>query len=329
MESLGDMDRIEEIPIIPEALSVHFDEIPDELQEYPFVFWRYEIVEKYVKKPPFNPRTGKRASVADPTTWGSFDEARNAYLTQQWGKADGVGIMLPENSNLVAVDIDDCTLHGKISASAMDIITSLDSYSEYSPSIKEGEQMPTGVHVWVKGTLPGLFCRNDDLKVEMYQRRRYMTVTGHPIHTNSGLISADQDRLSAVYNELFGYTEGERGTGGGAEGSAPRYYTYVSDEQALARAHRANYGSFFRRFYEGDASLWEGEGARYASQSNADFVLVLFLLRVTNNNTGQSDELFRRSGLMRPKWDRKVNKHETYGQHTIKRALDVRLRSQT
>ena len=187
MESLGDMDRSEEIPIIPEALSVHFDEIPDELQAYPFVFWRYEIVEKYVKKPPFNPRTGKRASVADPGTWGSFDDAKNAYLTQKWGKADGVGIMLPENGNLVAVDIDDCIEHGKIKPHAMDIISSLDSYSEYSPSIPEGAQMPTGVHIWMKGKLPGLFCRNDNVKVEMYQRRRYMTVTGHPIHANNGL----------------------------------------------------------------------------------------------------------------------------------------------
>ena len=92
-----------------------------------------------------------------------------------------------------------------------------------------------------------------------------------------------------MYNELFAYTEGIRGTGGGAEGSAPRYYTYVSDERALARAKGANYGSFFRRFYEGDASLWEGPGARYASQSNADFVLALYLLRVTNNDTVQSD----------------------------------------
>ena len=329
MESLGDMDRIEEIPIIPEALSINFDEIPDELQAYPFVFWRYEIVEKYVKKPPFNPRTGKRASVADPDTWGSFNEAMDVYLTQKWGKADGVGIMLPENGNLVAVDIDDCTLHGKISASAMDIISSLDSYSEFSPSIPKGEQMPTGVHIWVKGTLPGLFCRNDEKRVEMYQRRRYMTVTGHPIHANSDLISQDQDRLSAVYNELFAYTEGIKDTGGGAGGSLPGYYTYVSDEQELARAHRANYGSFFRRFYEGDASLWEGPGARYASQSNADFVLALYLLRVTNNDAVQSDRLFRMSGLMRSKWDRKVNKYETYGQRTIKRALQVRLKNKT
>ena len=155
-----------------------------------------------------------------------------------------------------------------------------------------------------------------------------MTVTGHPIHTNNGVLSADETKLSAVYNELFAYTEGIRDTGGGDGRTAPRYYTYVSHERALERAYRANYGSFFRRFYEGDSSLWEGPGARYASQSNADFVLTLYLLRVTNNDTRQVDELFRMSGLMRQKWDRKVNDRETYGERTIDRALKVRLKSQ-
>ena len=278
MNSKGDMDQSIEVPIKPEALKVNFDHIPKELQEYPFVFWRYEIQDKDVKKPPFNPRTGNRASVADQSTWGSFHEAKDAYLSQRWGQADGVGIMLPENGNLVAIDIDDCIEKGVIKPHAMDIISQLDTYTEFSPSVPLGEKTPTGVHVWVKGKVLGKFCRNDTLKVEIYQGRRYMTVTGHPIHANNGVLSADETKLSAVYNELFAYNDPiKRDTGGGDGRTAPRYYTYVSLERALERAYRANYGSFFRRLYEGDSSLWEGPGARYASQSNADFVLTLYL----------------------------------------------------
>ncbi|MBV9689194.1 MAG: hypothetical protein JO202_05715 [Ktedonobacteraceae bacterium] len=154
-----------------------------------------------------------------------------------------------------------------------------------------------------------------------------MTITGHHIHGSRGFLQADQNRLAAVYNEVFAYADPIRDTGVGVGGGEPRFYTYVSDQRALERAYRANYAEKFRRFYEGDQSLWEGEGAQYASQSNADFVLALYLMRVTNNNAVQVDRLFRMSGLMRSKWDRKVNKNETYGQRTIKRALEIRLKS--
>ena len=121
MKRADDLDSREEEPKIPEALTVDFDGIPKELQGYPFVFWRYEVVDKDVKKPPFNPKTGKRASVADESTWGSFDDAREVYISQRWGKADRIGIVLPENGNLVAVDIDDCIEKGNIKPHAMDI----------------------------------------------------------------------------------------------------------------------------------------------------------------------------------------------------------------
>lgn len=327
MKSTGDMDSRQEEPKIPEALTVNFEEIPDELKQYPWVVWKYEIIDGDVKKPPFNPNSGKRASVASSSTWGSFDDAKEAYLTGKWGKFDGVGIVLLENSRLVGIDIDDCIINGKIKPHALTIISSLDTFTEFSPSIPDGEQMPTGVHLWVKGKLPGRFCRNDALKIEMYERKRYITITGHHLHGSKGNLQTDQDRLAAVYNEIFAYADPVlRGTGGGASGGESRYFTYVSDQRALDRAYRANYGDNFKRFYEGDASLWEGEGARYRSQSNADFALVLYLLRVTNNDSKQVDRLFRMSGLMRPKWDRKVNESETYGKRTIKRALEVRKR---
>jgi primase-polymerase (primpol)-like protein len=176
------MDSRQEAPKIPEALPVNFDGIPSELQRYPAVLWKYQIIDGDVKKPPFSPRTGKRASVADQKTWGSFDEAKEAYLTGKWSKWDGVGIVLIENGGLVGIDIDDCIHQGSINPQALHIISALDTFTELSPSIPQGEKTPTGVHLWVKGKLPGMFCRNDALKVEMYEKRRYMTVTGHHIH---------------------------------------------------------------------------------------------------------------------------------------------------
>ncbi len=51
-------------PELPTSIEVNFDGIPDDLKNFDaWVVWRFENVEGDMKKPPFNPRTGKRASV--------------------------------------------------------------------------------------------------------------------------------------------------------------------------------------------------------------------------------------------------------------------------
>jgi putative DNA primase/helicase len=103
-----------------------------------------------------------------------------------------------------------------------------------------------------------------------------------------------------------------------AERRSPLYRT---DEEVLEKAYHAKNGQNFKRHFEGDYSLWEGAGARHKSHSNADFELVLLLLYWTNNDTAQVDRLFRQSGLMREKWDRKIKGNETYGERIIKDAI--------
>jgi primase-polymerase (primpol)-like protein len=46
---------------------------------------------------------------------------------------------------------------------------------------------------------------------------------------------------------------------------------------------------------------WEGE---YSSQSEADLALCRLLAYWANRDASRIDALFRRSGLMRKKWDR-------------------------
>jgi primase-polymerase (primpol)-like protein len=66
--------------VLPEPLPVHFDSIPEQLQSYlHFVVWNYATRDEEIKKPPFDPKTGKRASVRRSETWGSFDDAQAAY----------------------------------------------------------------------------------------------------------------------------------------------------------------------------------------------------------------------------------------------------------
>ena len=69
------------------------------------------------------------------------------------------------------------------------------------------------------------------------------------------------------------------------------------------------------------ASLWAGEWEQsYDSQSEADIALCNYLAFWTGKDAEQMDRLFRRSGLMRDKWDR-AQSGSTYGAITVQRAI--------
>ncbi len=70
----------------------------------------------------------------------------------------------------------------------------LDSYTEVSPSGR-------GVHVRVKGKVPGDHRRRG--KLEMCDRARYVTVTGHALQDYTETLER-QDELEQVYHETFG-----------------------------------------------------------------------------------------------------------------------------
>jgi putative DNA primase/helicase len=110
-----------------------FINIPEELKKLPQWVCRKEKI-------PFNPVTGAPAKAGMPKTWASFE---NAVNTLYGGGYDGIGFEF-NNNGIVGIDLDhviaeDCSL----SAEAVEIISMLDSYTEYSPSGK-------GLHIFVK-----------------------------------------------------------------------------------------------------------------------------------------------------------------------------------
>lgn len=305
--------------VIPEPLPVDIDNIPERLRRYDhFVLWQYAIVDDELKKPPFDPKTGRRASVRRPDTWGSFADAQNAYAT---GHFAGIGIVLTADMGIVGIDIDHCIVAGQLTDEARAIITALDSYTEASPSA--GQETGGGAHIFVAAKKPGILTRRGN--VEMYEDMRYLTVTGHRIANTPREVQPRHRELYSVYHRIFHLDSKEQvqeNTGGGV-GQRPtmRYLLSRSDATVLHKALQAKNGDNFRRYFNGDTSLWEGAGARHQSQSEADFTLVLMLLYWTNRDSTQVDRLFRQSGLMREKWTRAVTGSETYGERIIKDAM--------
>jgi hypothetical protein len=292
-----------------------FNEIPEELRALPnWVVWRLE--KRATKsgvvgetKVPYNARNEKHAKSNDPATWSAFGDAEEALKR---GYFNGLGFCL--TPPFVGVDLDGCR-QAQISGKkiigcddepwAAEIIAELDSYHEASPS-------GSGIHVIVKGELP-LGKRQKDFTdrehhgIGLYDsaRGRYLTMTGLRIGGN-GIIAERSVELQRIHARLFPPKSGKAKPNVKAKTNA-----VATDDDLLARAKSAKNGGKFARLWDGQ---WKGD---YASPSEADLALSMILAFWTNRDAGRIDALFRRSGLMRDKWER-----QDYREQTIAKAIE-------
>ena len=87
-------------------------------------------------------------------------------------------------------------------------------------------------------------------------------------------------------------------------------FTKSSENEIIQKAMAAKDGSKLK-------ALWHGDVGDYPSRSEADLALVSMLARLTGGDKEKIDTLFRKSGLMRKKWER-----EDYRDRTISRAIE-------
>ena len=80
---------------------------------------------------------GKRADATNPQHYSSFEETVEAFAK---GGYTGIGVGCFEPLRLV--DVDDCVVYGKLDTRGQDIVDTLDSYTELSPS-------GTGIHIFI------------------------------------------------------------------------------------------------------------------------------------------------------------------------------------
>jgi len=277
--------------------------------------WRAKERDGKLTKIPVDPTSGKFASTTDPATWGTFETARNR-ATSPTTDATGVGFVFTDDDPIVGVDLDDCRIPetGKTREWASDIVDRLDSFTEISPS-------GTGYHVLVEGTLPKGRNRKDD--VELYETARFFTVTGDHVEGTPATVNERERALHAVHREYVSAaddgdespsTESDTDAANGDATPAPTS-TSLSDAELLERAKNAANGEKFSR-------LWRGNTAGYESHSEADMALCSLLAFWTGGDVTQLDRLFRKSGLMREKWDeRHFADGSTYGEKTAERAI--------
>ena len=286
-----------------------FEKIPSSMKSYHnWLVWRLEP--RNGSKPTKVPYSvkGRHASVNDPSTWTSFEEAVQAYQT---GNFSGIGFVFT-GTPFIAVDIDGCLnpATGKLTPEAQDIVKVLHSYTEVS-------QSGTGLHIIMKGLLPDGRRRSGPFEMYGAGSNRYFAMTGN-LWGNIQEIREDQIAIDFIHQTYIERPDShEKKTPAlPAPTSASSTTSHaLSDEDILKAAFSAKNGDKFSRLWNGDVSDYENDDSR------ADLALCGMLAFWCNREPHIIDRLFRKSKLMRPKWDEKRGER-TYGEITVRHAID-------
>lgn len=284
-----------------------YELIPSELKRLRnWVCWRAVPDQKShsgIRKEPVNPANGRFAKSNDPSTWSDFDTAVQASS----GYA-GIGFMF-SGSGYFGIDIDDrkeelqAFMRGATDNIFGEFHDALKTYAETSYS-------GNGTHFICKGRLPDKDFKNPETKVEMYGGARFFIMTGN-ICSEYAEISECTKSVEPLYEK---YRTKPKSVGEDVrEPSGRTYPCSISESDIIEKACKSNNGDKFRRLYEGDMN-------GYDSASEADMSFCNMLAFWCGGDIQKMDSIFRSSGLMREKWDRKQS-GSTYGRLTLEKAV--------
>ena len=265
-----------------------------------FCCWRYEERDGRQTKVPYQPLTGARAKSNDKNGFASFREAKTAK------GYDGIGIGIFDG--VCAVDLDHCLRDGRLTETAAGIVRLMHSYTEISPS---GE----GVHILFRAdgfrydtSRYAIMNRKEGIEVYVAgATSKYVTVTGNQL-TEDEFGDRSKELGELLERHMRRESKQEEPAANAINAANP-----ADDDELIQMAMRSRSGENF-------AKLWRGEITGYPSHSEADLALCMRLAFWTGKDGIRMDGLFRKSGLMRDKWDRRQC-GSTYGQITIESAI--------
>ena len=277
------------------------ENIPAEMKEHDiFCCWKEEMRNGKKTKVPYNARTGSRASSNDLSTFSSYDEAVKVMHNYT-----GLGFIV--SHDICAIDLDDCVSEaGEINEIAQNVIAYFpNSYIEKSPS-------GSGLHIYFKASnfdydTDIYYINNRKLGIEVYiaeVTKRFLTLTGDVFQ--DGILEDMTDTLPQFLEVFMKRPSTVR------QNDVDEAVSYLSDESVIEKASKSVNREKFRK-------LWNGNIPSYESRSEADLALASILAFWCGRDIEQMDRLFRQSGLMRDKWDRKQSS-TTYGQITLETA---------
>lgn len=236
-------------------------------------------------KIPLTPKSQSAASVTDPLTWGSFNDALSGL---EDGKYTHIGFVFTDNDPYVFIDLDPPKENGTPLPQSDPRFQEQDkknlSWVKAFGSYSERSQSGFGYHIIIIAQLAQSIKTSG---TEMYAAKRYAIFTGDTVASLP--IAHRQAELDQVVSALR--ITSHRVTSGPTF-SGPQEY---DDQTILNKLSTAGNAHTIRELWEGK---WQGN---YPSQSEADHALLAHLCFYTKNNE-QAARIFRLSALgQRPK----------------------------
>jgi hypothetical protein len=251
-----------------------------------------------------NPFTGKAHDAHDPSIWMSYTDAQALLAT---GIGTGIGIVLTDNDPLFCVDIDNALQSdGRWSPLANELCR------YFAGCFIEVSHSGRGLHIIGSTTTPVEHRTRDvhNAGLELYTRLRFIAFGSQGTGSMSHIADTQLNWLIATYFPPATSVKPADWT----DGPCPEWNGPTDDDELIAKMLSATGSAFSKGASPTD--LWAGicdeEG-----RSEADAGLVSHLAFWTGRDCTRIDRLFRRSGLMRDKWDRNAGQGRTYGELTI------------
>ena len=279
-----------------------YNNIPDELKQLNnWCVWKLQERNGKKTKIPFNAETGEFAKSNDKSTWSSYETAVNAE------GVDGIGFFFEPPYLGIDIDKIDDDLHRYKHGDKLDNIVSefneaFKSYTEVSPS-------GTGLHIIVKGKIPGNRRRKGN--IEMYDSGRFFTMTGKRIGKYTEVTETSDRVFKTIYDKYLPDNTVQY----------PTQYNYqqnihnLSEIDVINEIYKSKQSKLFDDLMRGTYEPY------YNSHSEADMALANILAFWCAKDYSQMDSIFRQSNLYRDKWDEK-RKNSTYGEQTLFKAIN-------
>lgn len=263
------------------------------------------------KKLPVSPLTGFKIDHLNPANWMTYEQAVAT------GKP--IGFVLSKNDPFFFLDLDKCMTEQGWSQGANEI------YQRFAGAACEVSQSGTGLHV--VGTCDQVLTANLRNKwdgwLEFYTHERFIAFGPYGWQGDFS-----KDCTAAILA-----TVPVRATKDETEWSdepVPEYTGPEDDEELIAKAMRqtsvgAIFGqrASFKHLWEGDASVlcqvFPSPTNDVFDRSSADAALMAHLAFWTGKNAARMDRLFRRSALMRDKYEKRTK----YRVDTIQNSIGV------
>jgi len=242
-------------------------------------------------KTPVDPKTGGPASISDPSTWGTFDQASTCGL-------ETIGFALTRNDPYFVIDLD-TESDKQLAKLHAHIVETADSFTETSVGGK-------GSHIIGRGYLEaGL--RDDVNGVELYPHDRFMLLTGW--HYYGDEIKDIQETIDYIASKI----ESTRVKSVSELTTAEQL---ASDQDIIDRAMQAMNGDKFQSLYTGQWQLYD----EYMNDHSRADLALLTLIDFYTQNVDQAIRIFKSSALYRESKGRSSGDGTDYIERTLKNA---------